>query len=552
MTPETISTASTAPFSSIALCLSGGGYRAATYALGTMDMLHQLGLLDNVKLMSTVSGGTFTGVSYATSLSQGKGYEEFYSDFNFFLENTNCVELALDRLYKTPSPSERDDPSLIRAAADVYDEKLFGRRDREHSLRFKSLIDEVGIGKRFLELIFNSTEFRTGNSFRLRSSHDPDVFAGNGNFKVAPGVAEEFRLADIVAASSCFPAAFEPLRFPDDFVWKTSLADVRNQLVQDINGFPSGYNVDNKCISLPLMDGGIYDNQGISNAVLAYNIYPHYDLFLITDTSARDNDMLKYPKPDTKDGWLSINMLFYGAVLVFLISLFATGALGVFLYKAWETGGLTWFHLVFQYILPIGLFVTLMGILAWAYRLFSKNKEVVVAGVKFQLWDVVKKLSLPDFINMAKARFTSLGTMSGDVFMKRIRQLQFNNIMQDDKTKDLVSFNLIYDLNPTKPDPIWITFPDLKPTAGMKDLSAKAEAVKTTLWFAKGSPDQEILIACGQVTTCYSLLKYICKLWDRKSKTDATLPRPDAAGSQYNDIYLKLIAKWNELKTKYP
>jgi predicted acylesterase/phospholipase RssA len=39
------------PFGDIALCLSGGGYRAAIYALGTLSMLDELNLLDDVKLL---------------------------------------------------------------------------------------------------------------------------------------------------------------------------------------------------------------------------------------------------------------------------------------------------------------------------------------------------------------------------------------------------------------------------------------------------------------------------------------------------------------------
>jgi hypothetical protein len=54
----TTETTPAAPFGTIALCISGGGYRASTYGLGTIDMLDLLGLLDDVMLISTVSGGT--------------------------------------------------------------------------------------------------------------------------------------------------------------------------------------------------------------------------------------------------------------------------------------------------------------------------------------------------------------------------------------------------------------------------------------------------------------------------------------------------------------
>ncbi len=308
MTPET-----TAPFGNIALCLSGGGYRAATFALGTVDMLDELDLLKDVKLFSTVSGGTFTGVTYAAWLSEGKSYRTFYDDFYNFLLTTNCIDKALGDLYRTPSPSGSKDLSLIRSAAKVYNDTLFKGR------KFAPLMGLVGNDKRFLELIFNSTEFLRGNSFRFRASHNPDVYAGNGNFKVVSGIAEEILLADIVAASSCFPAAFEPLRFPEDFYWQSGLSTIRQRLIQQIDNWPSGFKrEDGKCLSVPLMDGGIYDNQGISNAVLADRTHDDPDktifgLFLISDTSARDNDMLRYPKPDTKDGWLTIDMLFWAA-----------------------------------------------------------------------------------------------------------------------------------------------------------------------------------------------------------------------------------------------
>jgi predicted acylesterase/phospholipase RssA len=546
MTPET---SATAPFGNIALCLSGGGYRAATYALGTIDMLDELDLLKDVKLLSTVSGGTFTGVTYAAWISEEKSYGQFYDDLYNFLLTTNCIERALDDLYNTPSPSGSQDLSLIRSAARVYDDTLFKGR------KFKPLMDKTGYGKRFLELIYNSTEFRKGNSFRFRASHNPNVNAGNGSFNVAMDIAAEIQLADIVAASSCFPAAFEPLRFPEDLYWESGLADIRSRLIQGIeiagHKYESGFeNEYGDCLSVPLMDGGIYDNQGISNAVLADEKHI-FDLFLICDTSPRNDDMLHYPKPDTRDGWLTINMLFWAAVLLFIISAVSAGALIYWLIAGVDARSLSWFQIVFQYAAPIGLFFTLMGILIWGYRLFNKNKVVVVSGGKFRLWDVVRRLTLPDFINMAKARFTSLGTMASDVLLKRIRQLQFNNIMQDESRKNLVTFDLIYDLNPTKDrSDLWLLDPGLEPTKMMKKISADAEAVATTLWF-DGDADLKLLIVCGQITTCFSLLKYLWRRWQAESKKGPdhpVPPKPDDPASPFHDIYVKLKAKWLELK----
>src|SRR5215203_784661 len=216
------------PFGDIALCLSGGGYRAATYALGTLSMLDELNLLDGVKLLSTVSGGTFTGVMYAVSQSEGKTFDEFYAGFSNYLKTTNASDKAVDDLYRTPSPSGSTDLSLIRSAAKSYADSLFGKRT------FEQLINSASTDGRFQELIFNATEFRQGNSFRFRASADKTVFIGNQNFAVPKEVAAEIHLADIVAASSCFPGAFEPIRFPDDFYWQSPLETIRAALLKDV------------------------------------------------------------------------------------------------------------------------------------------------------------------------------------------------------------------------------------------------------------------------------------------------------------------------------
>jgi NTE family protein len=51
----------------IALALSGGGARAMAFHLGCLRALHDLGILDRVRVLSTVSGGSVIGALYATS-----------------------------------------------------------------------------------------------------------------------------------------------------------------------------------------------------------------------------------------------------------------------------------------------------------------------------------------------------------------------------------------------------------------------------------------------------------------------------------------------------
>jgi NTE family protein len=51
----------------IGLALSGGGARAMAFHLGCLRALHDRGLLDKVKVLSTVSGGSVIGACYAYS-----------------------------------------------------------------------------------------------------------------------------------------------------------------------------------------------------------------------------------------------------------------------------------------------------------------------------------------------------------------------------------------------------------------------------------------------------------------------------------------------------
>jgi len=42
----------------IAICLSGGGFRSAIFHLGAFRRLHELGILREIRLLSSVSGGS--------------------------------------------------------------------------------------------------------------------------------------------------------------------------------------------------------------------------------------------------------------------------------------------------------------------------------------------------------------------------------------------------------------------------------------------------------------------------------------------------------------
>jgi len=52
----------------VALCLSGGGFRAALFHLGSLRRLNELGILSQVDLISTVSGGAMLAAHLASHI----------------------------------------------------------------------------------------------------------------------------------------------------------------------------------------------------------------------------------------------------------------------------------------------------------------------------------------------------------------------------------------------------------------------------------------------------------------------------------------------------
>jgi len=491
--PETV-------FDEIALCLSGGGYRAASFHLGTLDMLDELGLLPCVKRLSTVSGGTIIGMQYALSVSEGKSFKTFYEDFYAFLKDNNVVQQALDQLYTTPSPSGLNDLSLIRAAAQVYADTLFDNR------KFEQFLDDQE--SQFKEVIFNATEFRIGNSFRFRASNKQNVRIGNRDFSIERSVARQIRLSDIVAASSCFPGGFEPIRFPDDFRWD-DIDEIRATLK---SGFKD--ETDNP-VSVPLMDGGIFDNQGMDSILLADDIRnPEIDLFIISDTNQRDDAVLDFPVKPRK-GWLSLRHIWWIGLALFLLSLLSAIAVSTQFIRKWNETDLSLFAFIgnhpyetlFIYFVPVFLAVAVVTVFFWLHRIVSRKQSVEIAGERFELWNYIRRLTVPDLLDFLEARAASLMALTGNVFLKRIRQLILKSVRATAERRDRVAFNILYDMLLSRPGLIRKDA-DLEPSIALKEVAERAETMATTLWFAD-KDDLKNLIICGQATICFSIMRFL-------------------------------------------
>ena len=268
----------------IAISLSGGGVRAVGYHLGMLEMLDRLGLLKKVSILSSVSGGSLTGTGYALAQHIGQPFNTFFRNFYQFLPNLNTVEELLAGLAskQQPSPSGRRD--MITVLANIYDgyyRQYFPEVSIDGSVspRFDILLDEGHSDSHLSEITFNATEFQTGTAFRFQRS-DYRCLIGNGNIYLCDRHARKIRLADIMASSSCIPAGMEPLFFPHDFHWpddgrkpgdeRPTFDEIKTSLKKNLSRKFRLFG-DKEVEYFALMDGGVYDNQGIISLLLALN-----------------------------------------------------------------------------------------------------------------------------------------------------------------------------------------------------------------------------------------------------------------------------------------
>ena len=73
----------------LGLSLSGGGYRATAFHLGTLQKLQQMNILQQVDVMSTISGGSITGAFYCL---QKDDYLKFERELYHAIQTKNVIK----------------------------------------------------------------------------------------------------------------------------------------------------------------------------------------------------------------------------------------------------------------------------------------------------------------------------------------------------------------------------------------------------------------------------------------------------------------------------
>jgi NTE family protein len=242
----------------VALCLSGGGYRAMLFHVGALWRLNELGYLPKLDRISSVSGGSIT----AATLGRGWGWLQFDAHGvspAFAAEVVAPLRRLASRTIDKGAILGgilQPDKTVAEKVADAYREHLFG------GLTLQDLPDHP-------RFVINATSVQSGVLFRFSKPFMADWRVGRVN---KPTVA----LADAVAASSAFPPVLSPFELDlRDFTW----------VDEEGNDLGHGEYRERAVLS----DGGVYDNLGLETAWKACKTV------LVSDAGGR---MAEEPDPD--------------------------------------------------------------------------------------------------------------------------------------------------------------------------------------------------------------------------------------------------------------
>ncbi|MDQ4099549.1 MAG: patatin-like phospholipase family protein [Chloroflexota bacterium] len=232
------------PERGIALCLSGGGYRAMLFHLGALWRLNELGYLPRLDRVSSVSGGSIAAGVLGLAWPKldfdggvGRGFSEAVAaPIRALAGETIDLSAVLRGLLGPGSANDR----VVRA----YKHHLYG----DHTLQ------DLPDRPRF---VINATNLQSGVLWRFSKPYMWDYRVG----KIADPRVE---LAVAVAASSAFPPVLSPA------VLEFEESDYTPNTGTDLQRPPF-------TTAVFLADGGVYDNLGLETA------WKRYTTILVSD-----------------------------------------------------------------------------------------------------------------------------------------------------------------------------------------------------------------------------------------------------------------------------
>ncbi len=254
----------------VALALSGGGFRATLFHVGSLWRINELKLLRGLKEITSVSGGSITsawlGLQWKSLVFDASGEatnfrEQIALPLRRFCAKTCDIQTVLKGWL---NPFRRPSHYL----AQYYAKTLFGNATLQN-------LPAPGDGPRFT---IYATNLLTGVSVRMTRTRLAD-------YRIGEIANPEIPLATAVAASSAFPPLFVPLKLKTDAAAWTKFEEGC-----DLFDSPHYRGL------MYLGDGGIYDNMGLES------IWQRYATVLVSDAGAPFADL-------TSPGWLRLSQI---------------------------------------------------------------------------------------------------------------------------------------------------------------------------------------------------------------------------------------------------
>lgn len=222
----------------IALVLSGGGIRAMAFHLGVLRRMAELGLLERISHVSSVSGGSLiAGLVLLENDLAWPSSQEFLNQvlprLRFSLTRRSLQWGALRQLIRPRNWR------FIASRANLLAAALKNEWGATMPLGHLPTRPEWSI---------NGTNAENGRRFRFKRHDLGDYLSGYADAQLYP-------LADAMAVSAAFPGGFGPLSIQTNkFTWLKREWDA-----------PKGSEVPVPPIfqTLHLYDGGVYDNLGL-------------------------------------------------------------------------------------------------------------------------------------------------------------------------------------------------------------------------------------------------------------------------------------------------
>jgi len=285
----------------VGLALSGGGFRASLYHIGVLAKLAELDLLRHIEVISCVSGGSIIGAHYYLELrrlfdvrAQGRKDSDVTRDDYVQLVQRMADDFLAGvqenpriQVLANPFPNFRmlwsSSYSRTTRLGELYERLIYSRikDDKQGDVRW---IDECTVATpeqqqdfsprkhnwqracKIPELILNATSLNSGHNWQFTATWmgespmqvNPEIDTNaryrRMYYRDAPEAYRKVRLGAAVGASSCVPGLFEPIAIEGLFP-KTMVR---------------------------LVDGGVYDNQGISGL-----LEQECNVLLVSDASGQ-------------------------------------------------------------------------------------------------------------------------------------------------------------------------------------------------------------------------------------------------------------------------